>query len=181
MNDYLIKKPPELSETEISTILESWDIEDWKGMEVSDFRKRFEKSEFHLLKEGEKLLAVARINFHFKVQINDVVYPIAELVGFVATEILRGYGKELLAHVKENLTYRKIESIGFCRNKYSPFYESCGFKIFYYKVKHLRERRDNQWYVPVEDDDIVSITLTTDGLQRFEAISDQNPAYLLFE
>lgn len=182
MNAYFIKKPIELSESEIKTILESWDIDDWKEMDAAEFRNKFEKSEFHLLKEGDlKILAIARINFHFKVQINEVIYPIAELVGFVATEILRGYGQELLGYIKDNLTDREIESIGFCRNKYSPFYDSCGFKIFYYKVKYLRERRDDQWYVPREDDDIVSITLSDDSLNRFEAISDQNPAYLLFE
>jgi len=182
MNEYVIKNSSELTEAEIKTILENWDVEEWKRLKPRDFKKKFEKSEFHLLTDsGLNILCIARINFHFKVQINETVYPIAELVGFVATEILKGYGKELLGYVSGNLKSRNIEAIGFCRNKFSKFYEFSGFKIFYYKVKYIRERRNESWYTPVEDDDIISLTLNDNTIQLFENLNETNPAYLLFE
>ena len=94
---YSVKLSTALSDAEIRTILDSWDVEDWKEMESVEFRKRFENSEFHLLTDsGSNMLSVARINFRFNVKINEIVYPIAELVGFVAIEILKDYGKTLL-------------------------------------------------------------------------------------
>ena len=43
MNQYVIKNPSELSPDEIETILDSWDIEEWKGMAEEAFKKKFEK------------------------------------------------------------------------------------------------------------------------------------------
>lgn len=179
---YSVKLSTALSDAEIRTILDSWDVEDWKEMESVEFRKRFENSEFHLLTDsGSNMLSIARINFKFKVKINEIVYPIAELVGFVAIEILKEYGKTLLDFVKENLISREIEAIGFCRDKYSVYYESSGFKLFYNKVKFLRERKDNSWFTPTEDDDIVSLTLKNNTIQLFESLNNENLAYLIFE
>src|ERR1700681_3785704 len=149
MIDYTVKKLYELSDSEIKTILENWDVADWKEMGADEFRKRFENSEFHLLTDsGLNMLSIARINFKFKVRIGEMVYPIAELVGFVTIVILKGYGKMLLDHIKENLNNRKIEAIGFCKNKNSVFYENSGFKVFYNKVKFLREKKDEKWFTP---------------------------------
>lgn len=182
MNQYLVKNPADLSEDEIKIILDSWDVEEWKGMAGIQFKKKFEKSEFHLLQDaGSNILCVARINFHFKVRIDEVIYPIAELVGFAATEILKGYGRELLGHLKNNLTERNIEAIGFCKNKTSPFYSNSGLGIFYYKVWYLREWRDNRWYTPSEDDDIINLTLNDQTAELFEKLDENNLAYLLFE
>lgn len=179
---YAVKQSSALSDAEIRIILENWDVSDWKQMQPDEFRRRFETSEFHLLNgPDQQMLSIARINFKFKVKIEEVVYPIAELVGFVAIELLKGYGKILLGHIKENLLSRKIEAVGFCKNKYSAYYESCGFRIFYSAVKHLREKKDNQWFTPTEDDDIISLTLDNPAIALFEKLSNENPAYLLFE
>ena len=181
MDKYLVKKPSELSETEIQAILLAWDVEEWKALTLPEFRKRFEDSEFHLLTgEESKLLSIARINFRFSVKIKETDYKIAELVGFVAVEILQGYGKFLLKQVADNLSNRKIEAIGFCKRRTSPFYETNGFKVLHGKVKHLREKINDQWFTPTEDDDIVSLTLSEQTLSLFDEISDEEPAYLLF-
>jgi hypothetical protein len=182
MNNYTIKKSNELSDAEIKIILDNWEVAEWKEMKVDEFRQRFEHSEFHLLTDFESnMLSIARINFKFKVKVDEAIYPIAELVGFVAIEILKGYGKNLLGNIKENLVSRKIEAIGFCRNKNSAFYESSGFKVFYDKVKFLRERKDDQWFTPTEDDDIINLTLEENTIQLFENLNHKNPAYLIFE
>jgi hypothetical protein len=182
LNTYTIKRSADLLDTEIQTILDSWDVDEWKAMGSGAFRKRFEKSEFHLLFDpGNKMLSVARINFEFKVRMDELNYQMAELVGFLAIEILKGYGKILLGHLSENLKNRKIEAIGFCRNKYSLYYESSGFTIFYNKVKFLREKKNDEWFTPTEDDDIINLSLTENTIQLFEKLNDDSPAYLIFE
>lgn len=179
---YAVKNPGDLSDAEIKTILDNWDVPDWDDMKPEEFRKRFGKSEFHLLSDSvSKLLSVGRINFNFKVKIDEKDYQIAELAGFVAVEILKGYGKELLGYMGDNLKNRNIETIGFCKNKNSPFYESCGLKIFYNSVKFLREMKDDKWYTPTEDDDIFSLTLSENTIPLFEKLSHDHPAYLIFE
>jgi N-acetylglutamate synthase-like GNAT family acetyltransferase len=127
-----------------------------------------------------KLLSIARINYQFKVMVNEKEYDIGELVGLVSLEILKGHGKLLLSNIANNLAGRQIEAIGFCEKRNTAFYESAGFKVLLDKVKHLRERKDDQWFTPSEDDHIVAIALNDQTLQVFEQISDENPAYLYF-
>lgn len=179
---YAVKIPGELSDDEIKTILDNWDVPDWSDMKPEEFRNRFGRSEFHLLTDPDSnLLSVARINFNFKLKIDEKEYQMAELVGFVAIEILKGYGKELLVCTSDNLRNRSIEAIGFCKNKNSAFYESCGLKIFYNSVKFLREMKDGQWFTPTEDDDIFSLTLSDSTILLLEKLSQDRPAYLIFE
>jgi hypothetical protein len=182
MANYSVKNPVDLSDEEIRNILDAWEVEEWKNMKPEEFRNRFIKSEFHLLTENSsRILSVARINFNFKVKIEETTYPIAELVGFVSVVILEGHGKTLLKNIAENLNQRQIEAIGFSRKRTAKFYESSGFKLLYDKVQFLRERKDDQWFTPTEDDHIISLSLTDSTLQLFENLSTQNPAYLLFE
>ena len=179
---YAVKNPVQLSDAEIKTILDNWDVLDWNDMKPEEFKNRFRRSEFHLLTDStSNLLSIARINFNFKVKIDESEYQIAELVGFVAVEILKGYGKILLDRVGDNLKNRNIEAIGFCKNKNSTFYESCGLKIFYNSVKFLREMKDGKWFTPTQDDDIFSLTLSESTIPLFEKLSHDHPAYLIFE
>jgi hypothetical protein len=179
---HAVKNPGQLSDTEIKTILDNWDVPDWSDMNPEEFRNHFRKSEFHLLTDlDSNMLSVARINFNFRVKIDETEYQIAELVGFVAVEILKGYGKILLDRVGDNLKNRNIEAIGFCKNKNSAFYESCGLKIFYNSVRYLREMKEGNWYTPTEDDDIFSLTLSDNTIPLFEKLSHDHPAYLIFE
>jgi len=179
---YVVKNPGQLTAVEIKTILDSWDVPDWSDMKPDEFKNRFRKSEFHLLTDStSNMLSIARINFNFRVKIDDTEYKIAELVGFVAVEILKGYGKILLDRTGDNLKNRNIESIGFCKNKNSTFYESCGLKIFYNRVKFLREMKDGKWFTPTEDDDIFSLTLSDRTIPLFERLSHDHLAYLIFE
>ena len=49
---YAVKNPGNLSDDEIKTILDNWDVPDWNDMKPEEFRKRFGKSEFHLLTDS---------------------------------------------------------------------------------------------------------------------------------
>ena len=179
---YSVKKSNELSDDEIKIILENWDVVEWKEMGPDEFRNRFTKSEFHLLTDSLlNILSITRINFNFKVKIDETEHQIAELVGFVTVEVLNGYGKVLLVHLVDNLKNRKIEAIGFCKNKNSAYYESCSLKVFYNTVKFLKEMKDGIWFTPTEDDDIFSLTLSDSSILLFEKLSHNNPAYLIFE
>jgi len=179
---YSVKKPDELSDDEIKIILENWDVVEWNEMEPGEFRNKFKKSEFHLLTDPlSNMLSIARINFNFKVKIEEFEHQIAELAGFVTVEVLQGYGKVLLINLVDNLKNREIEAIGFCKKKNSAYYESCSLKLFYDTVKFLKEMRDGKWFTPTEDDDIFSLTLSDSSVLLFEKLSHTNPAYLIFE
>jgi hypothetical protein len=181
MPAYTVKKPVQLSEGEIQTILKNWDVEEWNQLTAEEFRTRFEHSEFHLLNDDDSnLLSLARINFKFMVRIDEADYDIAELVGFITTEVLKGYGKILLGHISGNLKGRNIEAIGFCRRRTAPYYESAGFTVFRDKVKHLREKKDDAWFTPSEDDDIIALTLSESKMDLFSRLNDDRPAYLIF-
>ena len=160
---HTVKNPGQLSDAEIKTILDNWDVPDWNDMKPEEFRNRFRKSEFHLLTDPvSNLLSITRINFNFKVKIDQSEYQIAE-------------------HVGDNLKNRNIEAIGFCKNKNSAFYESCGLKIFYDSVKFLREMKDGKCYTPTENDDIFSLTLSDNTVSLFEKLNHEHLAYLIFE
>jgi hypothetical protein len=179
---HAVKNPGQLSDAEIKTILDNWDVPDWNDMKPEEFRKRFSKSEFHLLTDSvSNMLSIARINFNFKVKFDEKEYQIAELVGFVAVEILKDYEKILLGRMGDHLKNRNIEVIGFCKNKNSAFYESCGLRIFYNSVKFLREMKNGKWFTPTEDDDIFSLTLSDNTVPLFEKLSHDHLAYLIFE
>ena len=151
-------------------------------MGPGEFRNKFKKSEFHLLTDPlSNILSIARINFNFKVKIDELEHQIAELVGFVTVEVLKGYGKVLMLNLVDNLNNRKIEAIGFCKKKNSAYYESCNLKVFYGTVKFLKEMRDGNWFTPTEDDDIFSLTLSDSSILLFEKLSHTNPAFLIFE
>ena len=95
---HTVKNPGQLSDAEIKTILDNWNVPDWNDMKPEEFRNHFRKSEFHLLTDPvSNLLSIARINFNFRVKIEESEYQIAELVGFVTVEILKGYGKNTQA------------------------------------------------------------------------------------
>ncbi len=69
---YAVKNPGQLSDAEIKTILDNWDVPEWKDMQPEEFRNHFRKSEFHLLTDSASdMLSIARINFNFKVKIDE--------------------------------------------------------------------------------------------------------------
>ncbi len=179
MHQYTIRKANELAAPEIGQILQYWEVSEWAGMDEDTFRHAFRDSEFHLLTdERSTLLALARINFDFCLEIAGVRYRFAEFVGFVAAEKRKGYGSELLSAITGNLRSRRIETIGFCESEVRGFYQKCRIYILYDQAKHLREFDQNQWIVPT-DDDILDLTLSEESRRLFAALDDRNLAYLV--
>lgn len=176
---YTIKETSRLSLKEINTILTYWDVPEWKNMSSEKFRSVFSQSEFHLLKGPDsKLLCAARINFRFKIEIQQTIYNIAELVGLVAIEKGKGYGKRLLANMQQNLTKRNIEVIGFCEKPVRPFYKKCSIPLLYNKAKYLIEMNGDKKTIS-SDDDILNISLHPGTLKVVKGLNKKTTGLLL--
>lgn len=166
---------------EIKTILACWEIEPWTGIEDKDFIQKYRHSEFHfLMGENGAILCVARLNFDFRLKMNHMIYPFAELVGFVSIEERRGNGKAFLHHIRANMERRGIEALGFCEKPARGFYEKCEAPIFYDRAKHVREIPNDPFSVPA-DDDIFSVTLSASNIKLFQDLNVDNLAWLLPE
>jgi hypothetical protein len=180
MLQYQIKKADDLQTQEIETILKHWEIAEWRQLSKEEFKKIFTYAEFHLLTdENFKILAVARINFDFKIKVEDQIYEIAELVGLVAIEKRSGYGRKLLQEIVTNLKNRNIEAIGFCEKENRPFYYKCQIWNMRDQAKQLREPAGEKWLIP-EDDDVLAINLSEKNALLLQSLSPDKLGYLLF-
>ncbi|PZU86011.1 MAG: hypothetical protein DI529_09185 [Chryseobacterium sp.] len=175
---YSIKKSEDLSDKEIDLILKSWKIEDWLELDSSAFKMKFEKSEFHLLEIGERIVSLARINFDFKFEIQKNLYSFAELVGLVSVEKAKGYGSLLLNKMVTNLKEKEIETIGFCKKELRPFYEKNNIQILYGKGIFITEFDNNKW-LDSDDDDILIINTSEENIDILRSLNKQNKAILV--
>ena len=175
---YSIKRSKDLSDKDIELILKSWKIEDGFDLNSSDFKIKFENSEFHFLKIDDKIVSLARINFDFKLKIQNNLCHLAELVGFVSVEKAKGYGSFLLNAIVKNLKEREIETIGFCKMDLRPFYEKNNIQILYGKGILIREFENNEW-ADSEDDDILTLNTSKENIKILQNLNEQNKAILV--
>lgn len=176
---YHIKKPDELTENEIKIILNLWDVSEWDAMEPSYFRSFFKDSEFHFLIDSEEeIVALMRLNFDFVLEISNQQYHFAEAVGLVSAYEKKGYGKQLIKYIIENVTERNLESIGFCLSELRPFYDKCEIPILRDKAKYIKEKSGSEW-MPSDDDDILIFNLSEEKKELLYQLSSENNAYLL--
>jgi hypothetical protein len=179
MRDYVIKRAPELTAAEIGLILHHWEIEEWVALSEMAFKEKFQHSEFHLLRgESSSLLALARLNFDFRLEIEGVQHQWAEFVGFVAAQPRRGYGSALLAALVASLQSRGIQALGFCEEPVRPFYEKCKVHILYDQARYLREKQYDFWGIP-PDDDILDLSLSQASCQLLASLHPGKLAYLV--
>jgi predicted GNAT superfamily acetyltransferase len=176
---YQIKKPEELTEYEIETMLVLWEVEDWSTMTPEEFRVSFKDSEFHLLlgANGE-IACLLRLNFDFVLKISGQQYSFVEMGGLVAAQKGKGYGSILIKLSLENIRKRDLETIGFCFSDLRPFYEKCGVEILFDKAKNIKEKEDNEW-ISSEDDDILVIHLSKEKENLMHQLGSENNAYLI--
>lgn len=175
---YSIKKSKGLSHKDIDLILKSWEIEDWFNLGSFDFKNKFENSEFHFLEIEDRIVSLARINFDFKLEIQQNLYNFAEFVGFVSIEKAKGYGSFLLDKIVANLTDRKIETIGFCKTDLRAFYEKSNVQILYGKGIFITEFENNEW-IDSDDDDILILNASEENINILQNLNEQNKAILI--
>eukprot|EP01133_Synstelium_polycarpum_P013779 gene13779-16247_t len=180
MINYHIKTSSELSVSEINSIIGYWEEEEWLALTIHEFRKKFYKSEFHLLvDDNSNLLSLSRINFDFKIELKHIHYEVCEMVGLVSIVRKKGYARHLIKEIMGNLKSRGIECIGFCEKELRPFYEKCGVTVLYDQARYLHEKDHKPELNP--DDDILVITLSADVKERLSDLNKENTGYLIFE
>ncbi|HYH14392.1 MAG TPA: hypothetical protein VD794_04180 [Flavisolibacter sp.] len=178
MQNYQVKKATHLLPNEINLILSTWDVKEWNSLSVTDFRNQFFSSEFHLLLDNSySIVSFARINFDFKLQIEDQAYSIPEFVGFISVRKGKGYGSMLLENIITNLRARNIEALGFCEKTLRPFYEKCAVPILYNQARFIKEPMNNEWQIS-DDDDILNLTLSTRTSKLLMSLNDERSAFL---
>ncbi|WP_152620302.1 hypothetical protein [Pedobacter lusitanus] len=171
-----------LSVSEIKMILKHWAVEEWINFTVAEFNERFCDSEFHLLSDDKfNILCVTRINFDFKIELDNTVYELPELVGLVAMEKMKGYARQLIGHIVHNLSSRAIACIGFCEAELRPFYEKCSVPILYDQAKYLKEKPVSEEFEPNTDDDILDINLPAHLRDLLAGLNAGHTGYILFE
>ena len=176
---YDIRTAAELTEQEIAILLQYWNVEEWRNMTACTFRQRFMRSLFYLLSIGDTgLCCAARINFDFSIALPGRERSIAEMVGLVSLEKGTGHGRELLQRIYDTVNGQRIEVLGFCEKALRPFYEKSGIPVLYDKAKCLREKNNNNWVIP-DDDDILNLSLSPVSLQLIENLSMEQPGYIL--
>lgn len=175
---YSIKCSKDLSNNDIELILKSWEIEDWLDLDSSSFKIKFENSEFHFLKKDDRIVSLARINFDFKLEIQENLHSFAELVGLVSVEKTKGYGSFLLNKMVTNLKEREIDTIGFCKLELRPFYERNDIQILYGKGIFITEFDNNKW-IDSDDDDILIINTSEENINILQSLNEQNKAILI--
>ncbi|QMU27515.1 hypothetical protein [Adhaeribacter radiodurans] len=179
MSHYKVKAAVNLLDSDVKAILNFWEMTNGQNMTPDVFKEKFKNSEFHLLKDhSSNLRAVARMNFDFKLKIDDQTYTYPEFGGFVAKPRSKGYGTELLVNLIQNLKKRKIEALGFCEKPLRLYYEKCGIQILYDQAKFLREAGENDWVIS-SDDDILDLTLSPASVQLLQSLNSANLAYLI--
>ncbi|MDH6253174.1 putative GNAT superfamily acetyltransferase [Chryseobacterium sp. H1D6B] len=177
--NYQIKKPEELTEYEIETMLALWEVEAWSTLTPEEFRISFKDSEFHLLFETNgEIASLLRLNFGFVLKISGQQYSFTELGGLAAAQKGKGSGTLLMKLSIENIRKRNLETIGFCFSDLRPFYEKCGVEILFDKAKNIKEKEDNEWIIS-EDDDILVIHLSKEKENLMHQIGSENYAYLI--
>lgn len=176
---YIIKSADELTDFEVQNILELWQIEEWKSLEINVFVDKFSASEFHLLVDKhDQILSLIRLNFDFNLKIKSEIINFPEVVGFVASIKGNGYGSRLLINFQDNITQRKLDVIGFCSKDLRAFYTKNKIEILENKAKLILENYDNQW-ISSEDDDILIFNLSEQKKKLLTELDKENPAYFI--
>lgn len=176
---YSVKKPGELTESDIKVIIKLWENEEWFGLSSDDFKILFKDSEFHLLLDNEnKIASILRLNFDFTLKVSENLYSFAEMGGFASLQKGKGHGSQLLQLSIENITKRNLETIGFCFSDLRPFYEKCNIQILYDKAKFIQEKDGNNWIIS-EDDDILIIHLPEEKKNLLKQLNPEQKAYLI--
>lgn len=130
---YIIKKASEVSDEDIKTILNLWEIEVWKNMSSEDFKIYFQDAEFQfLLNEQNEILALLRLNRNFVLDIKHEKFQFTEMVGLVAAVKGQSYGSVLLQQFVQNAKENNRQIISFCE---SPL------RNFYKKKRHRNSRK----------------------------------------
>ncbi len=173
---YIIKKASEISDVDIKTILNLWEIEAWKNMSSEDFRAYFQDAEFQfLLNEQSEILALLRLNSNFVLEIDHEKFQFIEMVGLVAAVKGQSYGSLLLQQLLRNAKENNRQIISFCESHLRNFYRKNDIEILENKAKFIQEFDHGVWQTS-EDDDILIINLNPENKYCLAQLNENNIA-----
>ena len=88
--------------------------------------------------DGRRVLATAVVK-RFDVQFAGLVYPVQGILNVVASVRSQGYGRAVMAAVREWLVTEGQTGLGFAKRGVSEFYARCGYQVERNLVERFRE------------------------------------------
>ncbi|MBI2593724.1 GNAT family N-acetyltransferase [Candidatus Daviesbacteria bacterium] len=82
---------------------------------------------FFLLEQRKEVLAMGQLLPVEPIKFNSEEFFVLGIGGIIAKQKGKGYGKAIMAAIKDWLVNRNKTGIGFCKLKNKGFYEKCGF------------------------------------------------------
>jgi len=126
VSEILIKNGLEFSEKERFQITESL-YREFKVPLPSE--KQLSNTLFFLLVENDEILSMGGLLKTEPVIFNGEIFHLLGFVNVISNVKNKGYGKQVVANMKEYLISQDITGIGFCKPHNQAFYNKCGFTI----------------------------------------------------
>jgi len=92
-------------------------------------QKQIKNSIYFLLKDDGEIKAIGQLVKINGIKIDNDVYSILGIGGIVSNVKLRGYGRKILASIKNYLGKNHITGVGYCRKRNKEFYLKCGINV----------------------------------------------------
>ena len=99
-----------------------------------------EASLFLLQSDNTKEVLATAVVKPFEVCFAGHLYSVQGILNVVSAVHRQGYGRIVMAAVKEQLVSEGQTGLGFSKRNVSPFYERCGYKVERDLVERFRER-----------------------------------------
>jgi hypothetical protein len=148
MNKLVIKSGTKLSPHEISQINQA-KAKEFKAPPLQP--RALKTAQFFLLLDDDTILALGELIPVEPVKFSGETFSILGVGGILASEKGKGYGKKIMAVIKDYLVTKNKTGVGFCALRNKGFYEKCGFNIDTTSIKRFVFQKGNKKTTNSED------------------------------
>lgn len=129
MNKILFKNVSELTDKEITEVNEACTREFHEPFTKSVKNEASSRQLFLLKDKSENIVSMGQLILIEPVRFMGQTYSILGVGGIVSNVKGKGYGKKIMATIKQYLMENHKTGIGFCGKHNRLFYEKCGFSV----------------------------------------------------
>ena len=163
MNKLIIKSGTKLSPHEISQINQA-KTKEFKAPPLQ--ARALKTAKFFLLLDGDKILAIGELIPVEPVNFSGEIFSILGVGGILASEKGKGYGKKIMAAIKDYLVSKNKTGIGFCVLRNKDFYKKCGFKVDTNSIKRFVFQKGNKKITNSEDNCVLYLDSSDHFMQK---------------
>ena len=170
MYKLLIKTGLKLCRDEIEQINQAISKE-FKALPLQ--REDLKNRQFFLLLRDKKLLAVGQLIPVEPVNFNGETFSILGIGGILASKKGKGYGKQIMAAIKDRLVTKNKTGVGFCKLRNKDFYEKCGFNVDTTLIKRFVFQDGSKKITNSGDDCVLYLDASDHFMQKVLSYSSQ--------